>query len=214
MEAEMIPWEIQARELANCNCSYGCPCQFNAAPTYGNCEAVVCMEIDKGYYGETDLAGVRFACIVWWPGPVHGGNGRCQPVVDETATADQRDGILRIMSGEDTEPGKTIFNVFASTYEQVFDPVFTKIEFDVDIDARKGSIMVNDLIETTGVPIKNPVTGMEHRARIDIPDGFEYRLAEIGSGTTRTGGNIRLDLKDSYAQFARIHLNNHGVVHT
>jgi hypothetical protein len=38
----MTPWEIRTIELANCNCAYGCPCQFNAYPTYGKCEAVVC----------------------------------------------------------------------------------------------------------------------------------------------------------------------------
>ncbi|HEX6794628.1 MAG TPA: DUF1326 domain-containing protein, partial [Casimicrobiaceae bacterium] len=36
----MTPWEIQGRELINCNCSYGCPCQFSALPTNGNCEAI------------------------------------------------------------------------------------------------------------------------------------------------------------------------------
>lgn len=209
----MTPWEIQARELANCNCSYGCPCQFNDLPTHGNCEAVVCMEIDKGHYGEVDLAGVRFACIVWWPGPVHEGGGKCQPVVDASASDAQREAILKIASGEDTEAGKTIFNVFASTYEQVFDPVFADIDFQVDIDSRMGHIKVDGLIKTTGRPITNPVTGKEHRARIDIPDGFEYRIAEIGSASTTTYGNVELKLENTYGQFANIHLNNYGVVH-
>jgi len=31
----MTPWEIRTIEFANCNCAYGCPCQFNAYPTYG-----------------------------------------------------------------------------------------------------------------------------------------------------------------------------------
>ena len=44
----MIPWEIQAVEFASCNCAYGCPCQFNALPTYGNCEAAVGMHIEQG----------------------------------------------------------------------------------------------------------------------------------------------------------------------
>src|SRR5438034_944809 len=30
-------WTIHGREFANCNCAYGCPCQFNALPTHGNC---------------------------------------------------------------------------------------------------------------------------------------------------------------------------------
>ena len=65
---------------------------------------------------------------------------------------------------------------------------------------------------SVGEPIKNPVTGAETRARIDLPNGFEYEIAEIGSGTTKTHGNVKLDLKASYGQFAHLHLNNQGVV--
>ena len=28
-------WMIRGPEIASCNCSYGCPCQFNALPTDG-----------------------------------------------------------------------------------------------------------------------------------------------------------------------------------
>lgn len=208
----MVPWEINARELANCNCSYGCPCQFNALPTYGFCEAVVSMQIDSGHYGGVDLSGVRFACIVQWPGPVHEGGGKCQPIIDEEATEAQRAAILKIAGGEDTEPGKTIFNVFASTYDEVYEPVFTHIDFEVDIEARKGSVQAVGLIEMHAEPIRNPVTGAEHRVRIDIPDGFEYSIAEIGSGSSKTLGKIQLSLKETYGQFAYIHLNNQGVI--
>ncbi|HEY5703072.1 MAG TPA: DUF1326 domain-containing protein [Gammaproteobacteria bacterium] len=208
----MIPWEIKAREFANCNCSYGCPCQFSALPTHGNCEAVVGMEIDEGHHGETDLAGVRFACILQWPGAVHEGRGKCQPIIDSRASEAQKEAVLKILSGEDTEPGKTVFQVYSTTYEHVFDPIVTDIDFEVDIDGRKAHIRVDGLIESSGTPIKNPVTGEEHRARIDLPEGFEYSLAEMGSGTSRTHGNIELDLKESYGQFAYIHLNNHGIV--
>ena len=53
----MTPWEIQGSELINCNCSYGCPCQFNALPTHGNCEAMGGIAIDKGHYGNVRLDG-------------------------------------------------------------------------------------------------------------------------------------------------------------
>jgi len=68
------------------------------------------------------------------------------------------------------------------------------------------------VVGSTGEPIRNPVTGAEHRARIELPHGFEYRIAEMGSGTTKATGTIKLDLKDSYGQFAHIHLSNKGVV--
>jgi hypothetical protein len=64
----------------------------------------------------------------------------------------------------------------------------------------------------TGDPIRNPITGDEHRARIDLPNGFEYEIAEIGSGTSRSRGNVVVELNNSYAQFAHLHLNNHGVI--
>ncbi|NIE55419.1 MULTISPECIES: DUF1326 domain-containing protein [unclassified Burkholderia] len=208
----MTPWEIQGTELINCNCSYGCPCQFNALPTHGHCAAMGAISIDSGHYGDVVLDGVRIAVVFEWPGAIHEGRGRCQPIVDERASPAQRDAVLKIMTGQDTDPFATMFSVFASTLEQAFDPIFTKIDFDVDVDARRGRIHVDGVFDVEGNPIRNPVTGAEHRARIDLPHGFEYELAEIGSGTSRSQGHIPLTLDGTYAQFARLHLNNHGLV--
>jgi hypothetical protein len=56
------------------------------------------------------------------------------------------------------------------------------------------------------------VNGAEHRVRIDMVGGFEYKLAEIGRGWSKTSGPIKLDLADSYGQFAEIHLSQNGIV--
>ncbi|MEE9590111.1 MAG: DUF1326 domain-containing protein [Hyphomicrobiaceae bacterium] len=208
----MTPWEIKAREFGNCNCSYGCPCQFNDLPTHGNCEASVGFQIDEGHHGDVKLDGVRMAGIFWWPGAVHEGNGKCQPIVDESASEEQRQAVLRIMSGEDTDPGATMFAVYASTMAEVFEPIFKPIEFEADVEGRTGRLFVDGLVETRGEPIRNPVTGDPHRVRIDMPHGFEYRIAEIGSASSKTYGKIELNLQNSYGQFANLHLNNHGVV--
>ena len=208
----MTPWEIKAKELASCNCVYACPCQFNALPSPGFCEAAVAMEIEQGHYGDVRLDGMRMGGIFHWPAAVHEGHGQCQPFVDIRADERQRSALLNIMSGKDTDPFATMFAVYFSTLEKVYDPIFTPIEFEVDVEARRGRIMVPGLLETRGEPIRNPVTGSEHRVRIDIPHGFEYEIAEIGSTTTKAQGNIPLDLKTSYGQFAHLHLNNHGVI--
>ena len=55
----MIPWEIHAIQVTNCNCDYGCPCQFNALPTYGTCEAAEGIKINKGFYGDVSLDGAH-----------------------------------------------------------------------------------------------------------------------------------------------------------
>jgi len=208
----ITPWEIQAREFTNCNCSYGCPCQFNGLPTHGFCCAVAGFQIDRGHHGSVHLDGLRTAAIYRWPGAVHEGNGTMQIIIDERADAAQRNALGRILTGQDTEQMKTMWWVFSTMSPNKEETIFAPIDFAVDVDGRRGHIKVPGLIEAHGVPIRNPVTGAEHRARIDLPQGFEYRLAEIGSGRSTTQGKIKLDLKDTYGQFARIHLSNTGIV--
>ena len=207
-----VKWTIKAREFTNCNCAYGCPCQFNALPTHGYCQAVVGMQIDQGYHGDTQLDGLRFAGIFAWPGAIHEGKGQAAVIIEEKATPAQREALLRILSGQDTEPGATIFQVFSTTLEKLHDPIFAHIDFEVDIDARKARLVVPGIIEGHGEPILNPITGAEHRARIDIPNGFEYSIAEVGRGWSKTSHPIQLDLADSYGQFAHVDLCQSGIV--
>ncbi|HTQ82494.1 MAG TPA: DUF1326 domain-containing protein [Pseudolabrys sp.] len=205
-------WTIKAQEFVNCNCAYGCPCQFDALPTHGHCQAVAGMEIEKGFHGATRLDGLKFVGIFRWPGPIHEGKGEAAVVIDVRATPQQREALLRILTGQDTEPGATVFQVFSTTLEKLHEPIFAPIEFEVDVDARKGRLVVAGVTEGHGQPIVNPVTGAEHRARIDIPDGFEYTIAEVGRGWTQTQRPIKFSLADSYAQFAHIHLCQSGIV--
>lgn len=208
----MTEWAMHGREFANCNCSYGCPCQFNGLPTHGNCRAVVGIQIDRGRHGNTTLDGLRLAGIFRWPGAVHEGNGEALPIVDKRADAAQRDAILRIMTGQDTRPGATVFNVFASTLTKAYEPVFADIDFEVDVEKRHAHLVVDGYIDQRGEPIVNPVTGQEFRGRIDLPNGFEYTLAEIGRGWTKATGPIAFDLADSYGQFAELHLCQDGII--
>jgi hypothetical protein len=105
-----------------------------------------------------------------------------------------------------------VFQVFSTTLEKLHDPIFAPIEFEVDVDRRKARLVVPGVTEGRGEPIVNPVTGNEHRARIDLLDGFEYTLAEIGRGWTTATSPMKLQLKDSYGQFANIHLSQSGIV--
>jgi hypothetical protein len=205
-------WTIKGREFAQCNCAYGCPCQFNAVPTHGDCRALLGIEVEKGHHGNTKLDGLRFAAAFSWPGPVHEGRGEAVFIIDERSNSAQRDALLRIVSGQDTEPGATFFQVFASTLEKVHEPIFTKIDFEVDIDSRKARLNIDGMVVARGEPILNPVTGKEHRARFDLPDGFEYLVAEAGRGWANVTGPISFQLADSHAHFADLHIGRNGVV--
>ncbi len=205
-------WMIRGVEYGNCNCDYGCPCQFNAPSTNGFCEAVVCGRIEEGYFNDTRLDGIDWAILLHWPGEISEGNGQQQVIIDESADRGQREALRKILHGESTAPGTTHFFVYNSTMSEVFETLYAPIEVDIDVDARKARLQVPNVVESTGTPIVNPHTGGEHRARINLPNGFEYTVAEMGSGTTKSSGNIPLDLDGSYGQFNILHMNQDGVI--
>ena len=193
-------WRMVGDEVGNCNCDWGCPCQFDALPTHGNCMAMIAYEINQGSFGDTSLDGVRFAELVWWPGAIHEGNGTRQTVVDESASPEQREAIEELVLGKH---GGEYFEIFASVMSKELDTVYAAIEIDADREARRGSVRIGDLAEATIEPIKNPVSGDEHRVRIDLPDGFEYRQAEIGNTVTaRVSAQdpLSFTLENTYAQ--------------
>ena len=206
-----IEWRMQGPEITNCNCDWGCPCQFNALPTHGDCRAMVAMRIDKGHFGDTDLSGLHWCGMFAWPKAIHEGGGEGLVVISPEATEAQRNALLTILSGEETEPGATIFNVFATVIDTLHDPIFAPIELDVDMERRVGRVRVEGLIDTTIEPIRNPVTGDEHRVRVSIPNGFEYHEAEYASGNTKANGVVKLDWSKSHAHLAMLDMSTHGV---
>lgn len=208
----MAHWALKGRELANCNCDYGCNCQFGGLPDKGGCQAVFAMDIDEGHHGDTDLSGLKIAAVFYWPGPIHEGHGEAVAFVDERANDAQRNALLTIMTGGDTDPMATVFAVFASTVETMHEPLFVPIEFEVEVEERKGRLRIAGHVEMDGTPIRNAVNGGEVRAQIWLPDGFEYEVAEVASGTSKSTAPMQIEHSDSYAQFAHLHLDSHGVV--
>jgi len=209
----MIPWEIHAVLVANCNCAYGCPCQFNALPTYGTCEAADGFHIEKGFYGEVSLDGLSAGMLAKWPGPVHEGNGERLIIIDDQATAEQRNALEKIISGEDTEEFATIFSVVNAMTTMRHETLYLPVTIEADIEARSGRVVVDGVFELNVEPIKNPVTGDEHRARIEIPDGFEFIIAEMASGNVKTQSGIEMpNNKGTHAHLAELHLNNSGII--
>ncbi len=150
--------------------------------------------------------------LFWWPGEIAQGNGRIQQVVDESASEEQRDGLGQILRGEQTAPGATHFFVYNSMASEVLDTLYAPIDLDIDIEARTARLSVAGIVESTGTPIINPHSGEPARSRINLPNGFEYTVAEMGSGSSKLTAGIELELTDSYGQFSILHMNQDGVI--
>ena len=208
-----IDWLIKGPKIASCNCDYGCPCEFNAAPTNDVCEGLEAMRIDEGYFDKTRLDGLVYAAAYRWPGPVHEGGGIVQGFIDERADEAQRDALINILSGLEQHP-TTAFNIYGSTIEREYDPVFTEISFEYDMAARTGSFTVPGHLQMNLEPIRNPVTGMSHRAVIRLPEGFEFREAEMASGTFKGTGEIKFENSGCYGFLTYVGYGPEGVIET
>jgi hypothetical protein len=166
----------------------------------------------EGYFNETPLNGLNWVLLLRWPGEIAEGNGKQQVIIDERADAAQREALRKIVHGEATTPGATHFFVYNSTMSEVLDPLFAPIELSIDVEARRGKVNVPGLIEAEGAPMTNPFSGEPARARIHLPDGFEYTYAEVGTGHSKATAGLRIELSDSYAQFNILHMNQDGVI--
>lgn len=206
-----VDWSMKGSGANNCNCAFGCPCQFNSLPTNGDCRAYTCMKIDEGHFGDVSLNGLKWVMVFDWPQAVHQGNGTCQAIIDENADEKQREALVKILHGQETDPGATYLQVFSTTVTQTHDPVFKPIEMSVDVEGRTASVVVPGIIEASIEPIKNPVSGKESRARIDLPNGFEFRQAEVASGTVKATGAVKLNLEKTHSHLVNYHLTNSGV---
>ena len=205
-------WMIRATQFVNCNCAWGCPCQFGARSTNGFCEAMGVGHIEEGYFNETKLDGLNWILLVKWPGEIAEGNGRSQAIIDESADLAQREALGKILHGESTRPGATHFYVFNSTMSEVLNNLYSPMKVSIDVDARQANIKADGLVESKGTPIIDPFSQKPVRARINLPDGFEYIVAEMGTGTSNVTADLKLEFKGSYGQFSILHVNQDGLI--
>ena len=205
-------WSMKGQWLKNCNCAYGCPCDFNARPTHGHCEGMVGMRIESGHFDNVDLSGLHWAAVYHWPGALHEGNGTMQPVIDERADEKQRAALLTILSGLEQNDG-TFLHIVSMIVTEVLEPQFVPMEFEFDLEKRTARFVAPGIFETVSEPIRNPVTGDDYRVQVSIPEPFEYGLAEIASATVNKGtGAIKYDWPDSHSSMTYIEHTPTGVV--
>ena len=201
-------WRIAGDEVSSCNCDWGCPCQFLALPTHGRCESLGGWQIREGYFGTTRLDGVRFARIFWWPGAIFDANGTRQLIIDEQATPEQREALIAIESGTQ---GGTFFEIFAAVCPNMLETVIAPITFESDRERRQGRVFIPEIGELKTEPIKNPVTGDEHRARIVLPNGFHFTEAEVANTVAmhvKSAKPLVFENKDTYAQLNAVEWSN------
>ncbi len=101
-DAGHVAWQINGELALNCNCTVFCPCVVSLGrhpPTEGYCQTWAAIRIDRGHYGDADLAGLNVALLFDIPGLMARGNWKAAAYIDEQASDQAFDGLVRILSG-------------------------------------------------------------------------------------------------------------------
>ena len=192
-----MSWQLNGNILIACNCDYGCPCNFNALPTHGDCEGGWIWSIDNGTVDGVDLKGRAVAVFADWPQAIHQGGGQAGGYFDDGADDDQTRTLTRILRGEVGGP----WAMFINTYE-LDGP--HRARFAFNHSDFTSTATVEGVSELELQPIRNPVSGNEVHPEMVLPEGLIVKRAGLGASKVfRVHGDVAYDHSGKYAAFGK-----------
>jgi hypothetical protein len=194
-------WTMSGSLLGDCNCDWGCPCNFDVAPTYGHCEGVYTWAVREGRYGDVSLGGLVFAFAGRSPGPLHEGNTTAVLVIDEAASAAQREAIETLARSGAAGLPWDILNSVTSTW---LDTVVTPMEIQLDGMGSRATMGGGSVYEVALSRIRNPVTGDEEELYLDKPTGFTAKRTELGTTSVSrfSCDGLSWDVSGKYGEYS------------
>jgi len=102
MEVEWMSWSLKGSYVETCSCELMCPCNLSLdhGATYDYCRVTFVFDIREGEIEGTDIAGLKIAAIADTPKVMTDGNWKLGVFVDEGATDEQADKLVKVFTGQ------------------------------------------------------------------------------------------------------------------
>jgi hypothetical protein len=97
-----MAWSIKGSYVETCSCDLICPCTatFDHGATYDYCRITLVFNIREGEIEGTDVGGLKFAAIADTPKVMTEGNWKLGAFVDENASDEQGDKLVKVFTGQ------------------------------------------------------------------------------------------------------------------
>ena len=97
-----MAWNLTGSYAETCSCELMCPCNltFDHGATYDFCRATLAFAIREGAIDGTDVTGRTVVTIIDTPKVMTDGNWRLGMFVDEQATDEQFDKLVKVFGGQ------------------------------------------------------------------------------------------------------------------
>ena len=194
--AQQVPYHLTGSVVGGCSCDWGCPCNFEVAPSRGFCEGEYVWCVERGHYGDVQLDGLNFGMFCHSPEAIHLGNLTVATVVDERADTQQRRAIETMVV--QVEP----FSIFSSLASNFLGPLYAA--FEVHLDGIRSRVTIPGVYELELAPMTNPVTGEAELATLLKPTGLTSQHQELCTTTVERFSidGLSYDWSGRYAEFA------------
>ncbi|MBI4220111.1 MAG: DUF1326 domain-containing protein [Chloroflexi bacterium] len=189
-------WAVKGDVISACNCDWGCPCNFNAPPTFGGCDGFYAFHINQGNLGDAKLDGLTVGFALRTPKAIHLGNMTVLLTVDEKATPQQREAIGTIFGGKVGGP----FGAFAPLIVKLIGPEFVPVQWK--LDGARSEVRMGNRVEVRLDTVKNPATAK--------PATYTLKFNEGGLLTDQSELYTSSTFKVSHPELSFAHPGKYG----
>jgi hypothetical protein len=172
-----MAWKLKGSYTETCSCDLICPCNatFDHGATYDYCRVVLAFNIREGEIDGIDIAGLKIAVIADTPKVMTEGNWRLGVFVDENASEEQADKLVKVFTGQLGGPMAGLAPLVGEMLG------VERAAIDLEDDGVRHSVRIGDVIDFEiedivpfGVETGEPVRfhGMFH------PVGSDLTIAE------------------------------------
>jgi hypothetical protein len=97
-----MAWSLKGSYIETCSCDLICPCNatFDHGATYDYCRVTLVFNIREGDVDGTDIGGLKVAAIADTPKVMTEGNWKLGVFLDENASEEQADKLVKIFTGQ------------------------------------------------------------------------------------------------------------------
>ena len=97
-----MAWNLKGSYTETCSCDLICPCNatFDHGATYDFCRVTLVFNIHEGEVDGTDIGGLKVAAIADTPKVMTEGNWKLGVFVDENASDEQADKLVKVFTGQ------------------------------------------------------------------------------------------------------------------
>ena len=142
-------WKVAGQYYETCSCDFVCPCiltQLAGKPSKGSCTFAMGFTIEQGKFGDVPLDGLGFMIIGFTPEEMGKGNWSAGVIVDDRASAEQREAIAAVASGAAGGPMAALSGLITNFVGVESAPI------RFERDGVRWSVNASDLVRMTAEP--------------------------------------------------------------